>query len=971
MSEGLPRETLLRLLQDASWRGGIASQVNRRNFLLASTAAAAAAGVDAASVASTEPPQFSKEGRALRVSFKGRLWEIDASRFGDSANVDARQVGLRYRVLLERAHYAGTNVRASFSAWIYFDGAQWRIDMELADATSDSRAAGIEPPLLESWMEGKARVAFARPGRFRVAEIEVASETQHLPVSIDSRLQLSWQARVQVDLKISRLRAVGGSLDARAGSDRLLEEAVIRGLPSAHTVVSFGETTHIGAGIELARIGSGHRLTLEPLQPRLSLLAFVARTRRDEALTVMQGLGTFVIYGSGLSKIGGKLPLDRAVVTLWASKPRRRLEVAYAIQRKPFLFETDSFSLCVSGRAEAETLQIEHAALPRVAFSTELTQAHIPVRGASMGSIAFPAAGLRLQIAGSTPPDDCIAHVWLGTRALLEVPLDQATLHLQRSVDHFDLKFEFRNYKLQCQSGRTHLFERWAFAAGCAVRPNPPTLIAVFAPQHVQEQVFRRDEGRDEVEKLKFPNDLAATAIAGPSRIAMQALNPEKGWEAGVELTIEYITDWEHLSLAVHRRALPANASLSDQMKAVHLEPWTSRPDARIAILRSLVSEPGPDQTAIEPVTGLVVSPDSSAWFATPRGKPKRVSGVALWSARLRLSENSAVRALHARRSSFAFLSDQCTVGSPRPAQHLHSFAATLNAQDRAELVVLMSAYAMPSLRRLVVAKDDSGQLVDDSKGMVVRPKEKLAYLSDLALDYQVAVPNGTATVKAYQEGLLLPRGYREFDLTLSALKATLRSRWDGEPPAPLQSDPFFGTALTVQGYIHRTVWGRDALVQVAYKGFLFPLGHRAALIKVSERPFTPSRKNPDLLDPRAYLIQRSYIVCSKPVKVFPALGQPFNGREFPTSAVEMVTLVTPDIVPVDDDKAEQLRLPIDLVPAEGKDPTCQSAEDRLHRKSGASFGQGRGQACWTMLRHRTVTGTRLSSSTVLTATRS
>lgn len=921
MSGDIGRDALLRLLRDGGRRVEASTRIDRRAFLATTAAAATATKIEVASSAPLGRPDFSKQGRVLRTRFNGLTWDIDPACFGAAAYADAHLVGTRYQLRLERAHFPGTGIQASFLAWVYFDGAQWRIDIELAGAISVARSADIEPPLLESWMAGKVELDFRRPGRLRIGEVTISSATPHLVVTLDNRLRLTWQASTSVDLKLAKFQCNGGLIEASAGSNALLRDTLDQSEPLAHTTVQLNEAITLDPGIALARVGGAHHLTLELPRPRLSLVAFSDIAGRNEALITLLGPGAFIVQGRGLLKHGGKIPLERTALTSWATNPRHRVALAYAIQRTGFLFETDGFALLARGRGTQETLHINHAALARAIFPMEIEQAYVPVRGASMASVRLFGARASIQIAGSTPPEGCSTRAWIGSHCSLDLPLDRAALHLQRSIDHFDLKFEFRNYELRCVDGKTRLFERWAYAAGCDVSPNPPTLIAIFSPQHVQEQVFERKA----LEGLKFPNELAATAIAAPSRIAMQSRQPARNWEAGEELTIEHITDWEHLSLAVHARALPADASLLEQMQAVHLNPWTSRADARISILDSLSSAPGPEQTALEPVTGLIVSPDRSAWFATPRVKPPSAGGAELWTARLRLGKNSAVRALHARRASFGFMSGECQAPTPAAQRELHNFIASLSAQDRAELVVLMTAYAMPALRRLLASKDGGGDLIDDPKGMVVRPKEPLDFLSKETRKYEVSLPDGTKKeISVFQEGILLPQGYSEFDLTLSASKATLRSRWEGEPPAPLSSDPFFARALNIQGYIHRTVWGRDALVQVDYKGFLFPLGHRAALIKVSERQFLPAKANAEQIDPTAYLIQRYYIVCGRPSKSFPALGQPFKGREFPASAVDMVTLVTPEIVPVDTSKEETLDLHLGA-PLPGTKPSCLS----------------------------------------------
>ena len=53
--------------------------------------------------------------------------------------------------------------------------------------------------------------------------------------------------------------------------------------------------------------------------------------------------------------------------------------------------------------------------------------------------------------------------------------------------------------------------------------------------------------------------------------------------------------------------------------------------------------------------------------------------------------------------------------------------------------------------------------------------------------------------------------------------------------------DPTMESKLSVEEWRHRATMGRDHYVRVVYKGYLFPFGHRASLVKVTERKFHPT----------------------------------------------------------------------------------------------------------------------------------
>ncbi|MEW2529168.1 hypothetical protein [Streptomyces sp. NPDC047071] len=136
-----------------------------------------------------------------------------------------------------------------------------------------------------------------------------------------------------------------------------------------------------------------------------------------------------------------------------------------------------------------------------------------------------------------------------------------------------------------------------------------------------------------------------------------------------------------------------------------------------------------------------------------------------------------------------------------------------------------------------------------------------------------------------------LPGGFRPTPLTgdnlmLSAMGGWLDSlgRWD-RPPEGFQ----------VTQWRHRASLGRDHYVRVMYRGRLFPFGHLADLVKVTERKFDHKRP-----DNAAYLNQRFFIMVREPVRRY---GAPEDTEElkrlrrrFPFTSVRLLTLVTPDL---------------------------------------------------------------------------
>lgn len=129
--------------------------------------------------------------------------------------------------------------------------------------------------------------------------------------------------------------------------------------------------------------------------------------------------------------------------------------------------------------------------------------------------------------------------------------------------------------------------------------------------------------------------------------------------------------------------------------------------------------------------------------------------------------------------------------------------------------------------------------------------------------------------------------------LMLSSLGAWLDSRGAWSPPP----------GLSVEEWVHRATMGRDHYVRVVYKGYLFPCGHRASLVKVSERRFHHDRPGSP-----AFLRQRMYIVVREPERTYTRTdlhcdfiedGEAFKRfyhRQFPFPRVRITTTVTPNL---------------------------------------------------------------------------
>lgn len=132
-----------------------------------------------------------------------------------------------------------------------------------------------------------------------------------------------------------------------------------------------------------------------------------------------------------------------------------------------------------------------------------------------------------------------------------------------------------------------------------------------------------------------------------------------------------------------------------------------------------------------------------------------------------------------------------------------------------------------------------------------------------------------------------IPRPVDAKRLILSSLGGVL----DCEKHWALELD---GVDMT--GWTHRASQGRDSYVRVEYAGFLYPFGHAATLVKISERMFE-WRGEETKKDRVAALRQRYFIVVREKIRAYPrAAPQPFDGRQMPFETIECLVGTTPDL---------------------------------------------------------------------------
>jgi hypothetical protein len=209
---------------------------------------------------------------------------------------------------------------------------------------------------------------------------------------------------------------------------------------------------------------------------------------------------------------------------------------------------------------------------------------------------------------------------------------------------------------------------------------------------------------------------------------------------------------------------------------------------------------------------------------------------------------------------------------------------------------------AQPDRFRSSLSSRDLEEIVRLSSDFSIRPKN----WAELGMSPQMW------RVRIQQAGLFgyryMPQPIRADELMLTPLGASarLRSEWRYPPPVRDEDLTIFGMPLlSLEQYQHIAGLGRDQYVRVVRRGCLSS-GHRASIIKITERQFAPrqidTKQTPNgpvaIFGATAYLRQYFQIMVQEPEQDYAALSGAYEhgGREMPLRRLRLTTLVTPKI---------------------------------------------------------------------------
>ena len=353
---------------------------------------------------------------------------------------------------------------------------------------------------------------------------------------------------------------------------------------------------------------------------------------------------------------------------------------------------------------------------------------------------------------------------------------------------------------------------------------------------------------------------------------------------------------WSDLRLKATQRAirfdLDAGSSedgLVDALTKQHIPPTETIEKRLAAVFEQAKVIPSEWDTSIELPTRLYLSPAPDAWFDLSHPSLTAGTRVPIWQAQLREKPGKPYSLRAVGSPDFnpgVFKPFSVRTNDDRaPPRGGDDFQSSLDGFDRHQLVALSSIYGLPAIAR------QSDQGVEQTSQVSPPRGYKLTDLlsSDLNDDLN-------------EQALYIPRALPFRKLNLSPLGASLDLDALFVPPASVRDGKKANyarnlyDAFSVERFHAEISFGRDVMVEILYKGFLYPIGFRVTLVKLTERFYFPWPDGNARL-PVALLRQRLFIQISNPTKTFPAVNQPFQGRGWPAQSVTLDMDHTPDLI--------------------------------------------------------------------------
>lgn len=817
-------------------------------------------------------------------------WVVDTRQFAGSPRLVVKQDATGVRVELSGARYPGTDLAADFRCEIRRGATRSQVTLRMA-LGGFSGSAGFEP-----WLAGLEPLRSA----VRVRNVHCALSASAC-LLLDGAAEATFAPDWTTELHGRGIGTLTG-LGAPLASDTVLLALPARDAPSLLSAPGPKRT-----GVVLWRGGQNWQLRpafqrnghwrLAPAKGAFDLIRLElgedATGKRSGALVAEAGDALAFQPHRGLKAAGGatfalKLSGARYAVAFDPSGDHAALVARFHPQPTWLTVGGCAVELGDAPDAPIFELHAKSGAVTALTCNPAVLRVSAPIAGATVQP-TMQQAGTRLAFVArglERPGTAHAAQLVLAdhpTDAFPRFTLISPRFAVLRTDDLLALTFEFIHMKLDASAkGKPPLLVP-------AVKNRPSYLAVHIQGQNIAEQAFFRVQ----------PETPIPTTSPGPSQPPDPDANPTPtpGGTAEFPEGLPHfpvdrrLADESRLVFAMPSgfKSLPlVLETLLDWSRFMPSVPPTALPAGEIT--KAPIAEPLTTETSLELPWRLKISPNRYSGWVHAFIPVTRNGWTELWHTRLGVKVTTKATP---KMPGHTYLVESHYLYEGQDTPDGRKYAVTSDAYAGGKPIDVLHGYRTI---RAVWSQDypQVSRLADNipfRSSLTGQDRYDLVVLTSF---FKRAKPGGPGP-RGPQPAAVVEGTYNPLPVQVNRLMLTTLGAWIDVHGAWSQG---YHLGIGLEEWTHRGTQARDNYVRVVYKGYLFPFGHRASLVKITERKFyVQGGRN------IAYLFQRMFIIVREPLKQFGGSGfKDGAGRSIdlamPFKQIQITTTTTPDIDP-------------------------------------------------------------------------
>lgn len=852
----------------------------------------------------------------LTIAYNHHNWIIDKSLLGGHPRYRVQQNEKEIRIRLKGSRFPGLQLSPDFIATLKPGTWGWQLHIRFDKLGIDQQLS------LDEWLNGKTV-----RGSIPIDEVIKLDHSDSISIRSLANVEISYDWQLHVRLR-SKMKLTFSGESLRFSGFELSPNLQDTKLKSPVSFLNFtlpGKGIHKPVPINSDRISNSSEKTSQQIN---ALLFDKEKSYYQNTLLAYCGKENSPAYYYHPFVDEASLPLNESIVSVHYGE-RKSIELQGKVGHSPSWINIPGAALCLHDEPEVD----DNFQLTIGDNGNELIACAVPLAGTRIGiegAVSLPVQSLPQQIilsgeANSSPNIQINPQVRY-TRLQLDVPI---RLSMLRAEDLVELSFEFYNCRYTNKQQQSFVELRDA--------NKPGYMVVYFPPQHILEEAFFRTS------ELKT-NEPGANATGSNQPIALPAKFETAGKSRlvfelskefeGMPLIVNQLLSWERFKLRINPRAWlftglnttrmiipanirrfrkPAQISIPKNMKPLNISiirntEKATESEIRIAAhsRKQEVSEQRyeeqnagkflpaqvPTLTQLRQMNFANMRPVN--FFAPPTGMETSLE----IPGRLFISPNQLAGFRHILQviNSYDDSYRPKTSIQLKPMMAMRRIGSSANSEATQEVPYQNQIFELWHTRMGVQLK--SGEVSEEvfKNLSTIRAIWSRDVYNGKNLQYpgnNVEIPfraslnakdrNDLVHQTSHYGADFTPRAVAVNRLMLSALGGWLDAHGN------FDYKDIQDAGFSLIDWKHLATLGRDQFVRVVRRGYLFPFGHEAALIKITQREFDePTRSAAD--------IQRMFVVVREPEFFYDPYTANNQFNAFPFQSIRLVSLVTPAI---------------------------------------------------------------------------